>query len=87
MRVGFFTAQMFVKLNVTSASLTLTAPGRSFQIDRENFLRLEETSILGIFKRGVRFQRRQPNLPATVIFYPSIHRAVFLQNLNMLGWS
>ncbi len=87
MRVGFFTAQLFVTLTVTPTALTLSAMGRSFRLDREHLEGLEETSILGIFKRGVRFRHSQPGLPNTVIFYPSMNREVVRQKLHDLGWS
>jgi hypothetical protein len=87
MRAGLFTAQLFVKLTVTPTALTLSAMGRSFRLDREHFAALEETSILGIFKRGIRFRHSQPDLPDPLIFYPSLNRKVFRQQIVELGWS
>lgn len=87
MRAGSFTAQLFVELTVTPKALTLSAMGRSYQIEREFFEGLEETSILGIFKRGIRFRHCQPSLPGTIIFYPSLNRDVFRQKIHELGWS
>ncbi len=87
MQAGFFTAQLFVKLTVTPTALTLSAMGRSFHLDREHFESIEETSILGIFKRGIRFRHSQPNLPDTIIFYPSLNREVVRQKIHELGWS
>ncbi len=87
MRAGSFTGQLFVELAVTPTTLALSASGRSFRVDRDNLQGLEETSILGIFKRGIRFRHCQPDLPDTIIFYPSINRVVFRQKLQELGWS
>jgi hypothetical protein len=87
MRAGSFTAQLFVELSVTPTTLTLSASGRSFRLDRSHFQGLEETSILGIFKRGIRFRHSQPDLPDAIIFYPSINRDVFRQKLHEIGWS
>ncbi len=86
MRAGFFTAQLFVKLTVTPTTLTLSAMGRSFRLDREHFESIEETSILGIFKRGIRFRHSQPGLPSTIIFYPSLDRNVVRQQIQEIGW-
>lgn len=87
MRAGAFTAQLLVELAATPTTLTLSAMGKSFQINRPQFQGLEETSILGIFKRGIRFRHHQADLPEPLIFYPSINRAVFCQQLKELGWS
>ena len=87
MRAGSFTGQLFVELAVTPTTLALSASGRSFRVDRDNLQGLEETSILGISKRGIRFRQCQPDLPDTIIFYPSINRVVFRQKLQELGWS
>ncbi|WP_417747273.1 hypothetical protein [Rosistilla oblonga] len=87
MRAGSFTAQLFVELAVEPSSLTLSASMRSFRIDRENFEGLEETSILGIFKRGIRFRHSQPGLTNPIIFYPSMNRDAFRQHLQSIGWS
>ena len=87
MRAGSFTAQLFVELTVTPTTLTISAMGRSFQIEREYFEGLDETSILGFFKRGIRFRHCQPSLPSTIIFYPSLSREVFRQRIHELGWS
>lgn len=87
MRAGSFTAQLGVKLTVTPSELTLQAIGRSFRLDREHLASLEDTSVLGIFKRGIRFRHSQPGLPAAIIFYPSIGRDRFRQQLHRLGWS
>lgn len=87
MRAGFFTAQLIVELSVSPTTLTLSASGRSFRIDREHFQGIEETSILGIFKRGIRFRHSQPTLADPIIFYPSIGKAVLRQKLHELGWS
>ena len=86
-RAGSFTAQLFVELTVTPTTLTLSASGRSFRLDRKYLQGLEETSILGIFKRGIRFRHCQPDLPNTIIFYPSINRDVFRQKLHEIGWT
>ena len=86
MRAGAFTAQLFVELTVTPASLALSAPGRSFRLEREHFEGLEATAILGIFKRGIRFRHSQPGLPAALIFYPSLNRDLVRQKLRELGW-
>ena len=87
MRAGSFTAQLFVKLTVTPAALTLRALGRSFHLDREHFKGLEDTSIHGIFKRGIALRHSQPDLPEVIIFWPSINREAFRQKLHELGWS
>jgi hypothetical protein len=87
MRAGAFTAQLGVKLAATPTALTLSTMGRSFRLDREHFASLEDTSILGIFKRGIRFRHAQPGLPNVLIFFPSINREVFRQKLHEFGWS
>lgn len=87
MRAGFFTAQLFVELSVTPTALTLSASGKSFRIDRDHFQGIEETSILGIFKRGIRFRHEQPALPDPIIFYPSIDREALRHKLRELAWS
>ncbi len=86
-RAGSYTAQLFVELSVTPTTLAIKTMDRSFQIERKHFLGLEETSILGIFKRGIRFHHSQPNQPNTIIFYSSINREVFRQRIHELGWS
>ncbi len=87
MRAGFFNAQLFVELSVTPSTLTLSAGGKSFRIDRDHFQGIEETSILEIFKRGIRFRHSQPALPDPIIFYPSIGREVLRHKLHELAWS
>ncbi len=87
MRAGAFTAQLFVELAVTPQMLTLSAMGRSFRIERPHLLAIEETSILGILKRGIRFRHNQPDLPSTIIFYPSHSREFVRQRIHELGWS
>ncbi|QDU95956.1 hypothetical protein [Lignipirellula cremea] len=87
LRVGFFTAQLGVELAVNRATLILSASGRSFRIDRDNFQGLEETSILGIFKRGIRFRHCQPNLTNPIIFYPAIGREALREQIQQIGWT
>lgn len=87
MRAGSFTAQLGVKLTVTPAALTLSAPGRSFRLDREHLQGLEDVSLLRIFKRGIRFRHTQPDLPDVIIFIPRMNREAFRQKLRDLGWS
>ncbi len=86
-RAGSFTAQLFVELAVTPTTLEISAMGRSFRIERRYFEGLEETSILGVFKRGIRFRHCQPSQPSNIVFYPSINREVFRQTIHELGWS
>ncbi len=86
MRAGSFTAQLFVELTVTPTTLTISAMGCSFQIEREYFEGLDETSILRLFKRGIRFRHCQPSLQS-IIVYPSLSREVFRQRIHELGWS
>lgn len=85
-KVGMFTAQLLVKLSIDSDRAVLRASGRSFIIDRSNLLGIEETSILRIFKRGIKFVHCQPDLPATFIFYPSMGLVRFRSELRALGW-
>ncbi len=87
MKAGSFTAQLGVQLHATPSAITLTAFARSYQLDRENFDGLEKTAILGIFKRGVSFLHRQDDLPSQLVFYPSVHRDDFLEQIEHLGWS
>ncbi|QDT12354.1 hypothetical protein K239x_43640 [Planctomycetes bacterium K23_9] len=87
MRVGWYTAQLFVKLTVTKTVLTISSGGRSYRIGRENFKGYQDTSVLGIFKRGIRFHHSQPNLANPVVFYPSVGRESLKQDLIKLGWS
>jgi len=85
-RAGSFTAQLFVELTVTPTMLEISAMGRSFRIERTNFEGLEETSILGLFKRGLRFRHCQPNQPETIVFYPSLIGTPFArQSMNLDG--
>ncbi|MGB7343459.1 MAG: hypothetical protein WBD20_04560, partial [Pirellulaceae bacterium] len=60
MRADAFTAQLFVSLIASSTAITIKTMGRSYRIEREWLRGLEETSILGIFKRGIRFHHNQP---------------------------
>lgn len=87
MKAGSFTAQLFVEMKVAPTSLTLSAPNRSFCLERDHLEGLELTSLLGIFKRGIRFRHRQPDLPVVLVFYPSLPRDQVLQKLEELGWS
>lgn len=87
MQAGNFTAQLFVTLTVTPEALTLSTMGRSFHLEREHLVGLEQTSILGIFRRGICFRHSQPDLPSTIIFCPSVNRDVFQEKLRSLGWS
>ena len=87
MKAGFFTAQLGVELTVTGRTLTLSAVGRTFQIDREHFQGLENTSILGLFKRGIRIRHEQHGLPNNIVFYPRIGQAALRQELASIGWS
>ena len=81
-----YTAQLGVALNVSRSSLELTAPGRSFRIDRENLRGMADTSVLGIFKRGIHFIHQQPGLPNTIVFYPAADRDHVRRALADLGW-
>lgn len=86
MKAGFFTAQLGVSLTATGETLTLSAVGRTYQIEREHFRGLEDTSLLGIFKRGVRFRHQQQSLPANIVFYPEIGQKRLRDELAILGW-
>lgn len=86
MKVGRFSAQLFVDLTVTPDALTLNASWRSFRIDRQNFQGIEDRKILGLFKYGFRFRHRQPDLAPKVIFVPSMNHDAFRQKLGELGW-
>lgn len=87
MKAGLFTAQLGVSLDVSAHLLVLKAAGRSYQIHREQFDGCEGTSILGIFKRGVRLRHSDPHLPSVIVFYPSIGQQNLLGELFRLGWS
>lgn len=87
MKAGSFTAQLGVRLTVTAGAITLSASTRSYQLERENFTHLEETSLLKIFKRGIRFCHRQQDLPGDLVFYPSGNREELIEKLQGLGWS
>ncbi len=87
MRAGAFTAQLFVGLAVTPQTLTLSALGRSYALQRQHLVGIEETSILGIFKRGLRFRHSQLDLPSALIFYPRLNRDFLRHSLQQLGWS
>lgn len=86
MKAGMFTAQIGVALDVSPASIVLRAPGRSYRIDRENLAGLADTSLFGLFKRGIRFVHRQPGLPSDIVFYPSIGREALRKVMADLGW-
>ncbi len=86
MKAGAFTAQLGVSLNISQTSVTMKAVGREYCIERENLQGLVETSMLGIFKRGIRFVHRQPGLPNDIVFYPSVSREQVRQAMSRLGW-
>ena len=87
MKAGFFTAQLGVTLTATAATIKITAGHRVFKIDRQHFVRLDDTSILGLFKRGIRFQHTQRGLASNVVFYPRIGQESLRRELGELGWS
>ncbi len=87
MRAGSFSAQLFVELSVTPEVLKLGAMGRAFKIERSNLRCTKATSILGIFKRGIRFVHNQPDVPDPIIFYPSGNLDDFRRRIHDLGWS
>ena len=87
MKAGMYTAQLGVQLQVTPSAATISTAGRSYQLDRDNFVGLKLTSILGIFKRGIAFLHHQQDLPGNLVFYPSIRREDLLQQIEHLGWS
>jgi hypothetical protein len=87
MRVGLYTAQIGVSMIVTRESIVLKAPGRSYVIAREHLQYLSDTSLLGLFKRGIRISHQQPGLPAAVVFYPSMDRDLVRQRMSEFGWA
>lgn len=82
-----YTAQLGVQLQVTPGALTLSASGRSYQLDRVNFDGLSLTSILGVFKRGIVFHHHQQDLPSNLVFYPTVPREDLMEKIEHLGWS
>lgn len=85
-KAGWYTAQLGSGLNLSSDQLTLTALGRSFTLPRENFLGVRRTAILGIFKRGLVLTHNHPDLPATLVFYPSCGVDEMEDMLAEQGW-
>lgn len=86
LRADWFTAQLGVTLTISENALLLRAPGREIRIDREQFQGWRTTSILGIFKRGVRFSHRQSELPKLIAFYPSGNREEICTTLQNFDW-
>ena len=86
-KAGWFTAQLGSGLSVSPDELVLKAAMREFVLKRERFLAAERTSILGLFKRGVRFVHDQPDLPSPLVFYPSIGTGTLLEALAEHGWT
>ena len=86
-KAGWFTAQLGSGLSVSSEALILKAAIRAFVLKRKYFLAAERTSILGLFKRGVRFVHDQPDLPSPLVFYPSIGTDALLEALAEHGWT
>ena len=57
------------------------------EIHRERFEALEDTSILGLFKRGVGFQHQQLDLPRVTVFYSRVGHEWLRVELATMGWS
>lgn len=87
MKVGYFNAQLFVDMAVTPSTLLLRASLKSFQIDRENVLAIEDLWLLELIWRGIRIRHCQPGLASKVIFRPSMNREAFWRRFGELGWS
>lgn len=87
MKAGMYTAQIGVSLVVSRETVTVKSFWRTVSIDRQNLVGLADTSLLGIFKRGIRFLHRQPGVPGRVVFYPYFSREQVRQKLAELGWS
>lgn len=86
MRAGSFNAQLGVELHITQRTLTMRAMGRSIRLEREHLQQIRETSILGIFKRGISFRHNQADLPNPIVFFPAIGRSLFRRTIEELGW-
>lgn len=87
MKVGYFNAQLFVDMAVTPPTLLLRASLKSFRIDRENVLGMDELWLFGFIWRGIRIRHCQPGLATKVIFRPSMNRETFWSRFGELGWS
>lgn len=87
MKAGFYTAQLGVSLIVAVDSIELRSFGRSFVIERPNHIGLVDTSLLGIFKRGIRFIHQQPGVPNPLVFYPSVSQEHLRAMLAERGWT
>lgn len=87
MRAGMYTAQLGVSLTVSPGELILQSMGRSYRVEREQLVQITETSLLGIFKRGLQIAHRQAGAPSTLVFYPADNRQYVRQKLAELGWT
>ena len=85
-KAGWYTAQLFVELRISPQVATVRTSGKEFTISRENCSAIVETSILGLFKRGIRFQHHQSGVPPLLIFYPRVGREALLGYLRRTGW-
>ncbi len=85
-KAGLYTVRIGVSMAVSPRSLTLKSHGRAFHIDREHVVDIQETSVLGLFKRGLRIVHNQPGIPTNIVFYPSENRGYVRCKMESLGW-
>lgn len=86
MKAGAYTAQLGVSLVVAPDSLTVKSSGRSYRIERAYLRGFVDTSIFGLFKKGIQIVHQQPGLPSSIVFYPAMSRELLRQQLFELGW-